>query len=175
MRHFLITLLVFPLLFGWNPETQNASSPLHAIYVSNTDIKYQQSDGLLTAQIRMFSNDFEDALRRIGAPEEPGLEEGEKPHPEIDDFICTYLGNEFQVWANGQPVNFSFLAKRREEDATWVSLQAEDLCELKTLRIHNSVLFELFDDQTNILRVRAFGKLKNYNLTKRIPEESISW
>lgn len=183
MKSILFPLFLFPLLVTLNPkfehrnpslETRN-SAPLHAIYISYTDVKYKEADGLLTAQVRMFSNDLEDALRGIGAPAEPGLEEGETPHADIDAFICTYLGNEFQVWANGQPVNLSYMGKKREEDATWISLQAEDLCELNQLRVHNSVLFELFDDQTNILRVRAYGKLKNYNLTKRIPDERISW
>ncbi len=162
---FFCLSLCFPLFL----------SPSHAIYISYTDVRYEEANGLLSVQLRMFSNDLEDALRLIGAPEEPGLEESENPHPQIDEYICAYLGHEFHVRANGRPVSFSFIEKRREADATWISLEAEDICNLKTLFVHNSVLFELFDDQTNILRVRAFGKLKNYNLTRRIPEEEIRW
>ncbi len=171
MRIVFVLFCLLPFILSMKVGVEK---PLHAIYISTTDIKYQETDGVLTAKIRMFSNDFEDALRLIGSPEEPGFEEGESPHPEIDPFICTYLGQKFQVWADGQAVNFSFLGKRREDDATWVSLRAEDICELKKLRVYNAVLIELFDDQTNILRVRVGGKLKNYNLTKRIPEEIIS-
>lgn len=179
--HFLL-LFVAPQISSlsesgtWNPKPETGNySPLHAIYISYTNMKYEETDGILSARIRMFSNDFEDALRLIGAPQEPGFEEGETPHPEIDDFICAYLGEQFQVWADGQPVHFFFLGKKREADATTVSLMAEDVCSMNELKVHHSVLFELFDEQTNILRVRAFGELKNYNLTKRIPEEEIRY
>jgi len=62
---------------------------------------------------------------------------------------------------------FAFLGKEYEDDIALCYMEISDIKSINSVEITNSVLFELFDEQQNIIRTKINSKKKSFIL---IPE-----
>ena len=62
----------------------------------------------------------------------------------------------------------SFIGKKYDDDIMYCYLEIENIASIKSFEIKNKVLFDLFDDQKNIVRTNINDKNKTFVL---IPEK----
>ncbi len=140
-----------------------APAPRHDLHVSYGDLGIQGA--LAVLEIRIFTDDLEEALRRRhGLPDAFHMEAS----PRVDSLFLAYLGDEFVLGVGGTSLVGGILGSEedvRDREPIWVyRIRYEGPSPISALEIRNTLLLEIFDDQRNILRVGHFpeGRTRTY-------------
>ena len=75
-----------------------------------------------------------------------------------------YLREKLLININGKPTKFKFIGKEYKDDITYCYLEIENVSSIKSFSITNDVLFDMFDDQQNIVRTHINDKNKSFIL-----------
>ncbi len=136
----------------------------HEFYVSVTQIDFDKESQALEISLKVFTDDFEKVLET----EQTGkLHLGsEEENPNANKLIETYLEETFLLEVNGVESDFVYLGKEVELDVTWCYLEVSDISELNTLVLQNEILFEVSDNQTNIVHVDDGEQVKSLLFNK---------
>ena len=145
------------LLAGVVVTTAPASAGTHDFHVSYTRMAIEPM--VISAQIRLFSDDVTRAL--IERSKQPSMT---LDSPSGDAAFKAYLTESFQVTANGRRLLPVVVSGSQEKDmhsyiVTWTSATP-----ITSLSMHNAALFELFDDQQNIVKVKHMASGKEFTL-----------
>lgn len=131
----------------------------HPLHVSTTEISFNAKEKSLELSCRIFTDDFESIL----AKQFKTKTDLSKPemHKAMDELVKKYLTTHLQYTVNGKKVNATYLGFEIDHEATNIYLEIENINELKSLDLQNSILYDLFDDQMNILHVEKLGLRKS--------------
>ena len=139
---------------------------VHKYYVSITQIEYVKEKQSLQIISRIFVDDFEKLIRnRYDSNITLNNNEDEVI---IDQYVKKYLLEKIDISINGQAIAISFIGKKYDDDIMYCYLEIENIASIKSFEIKNKVLFDLFDDQKNIVRTNINDKNKTFVL---IPEK----
>lgn len=136
----------------------------HKFYVSVTQVEHVEDQKSIQVISRIFIDDFERLLRERYDKDITLAIENEDSM--VDFYTEKYLREKFEILIDGSLQNLVFIGKEYEDDIMFVYLEIEKVEEVNTVEISNKVLFELFDDQQNIIRTKFRGKMKSFILTK---------
>jgi hypothetical protein len=79
--------------------------------------------------------------------------------------VFDYIKNNLQVKLDGKPVNLEFVGYEKETDAVWSYLQVPNTGKApKTVEIHNTLLYDIYDKQINLMHISAGGTRKSGRL-----------
>ncbi len=140
---------------------------LHKFYVSVTEIEYVEEKQSVQIITRIFIDDLE-ALLRKRYDKNITLEQLED-ETQIDYYIQKYLSGKIQIKINNRLKQLVFVGKEYEEDIVYCYLEIVDVSNINTFNISNKVLFDLFDEQQNIIKTKIYLKKKNFML---IPQKN---
>jgi hypothetical protein len=141
----------------------------HKFYVSKTTIEWSPASDSYQISMKIFTDDLDKALSLYsGAEMNVGTE---KESDECNAVLSEYLGKKFYVKMNQNNISWHFVGKETEGDLTWVYLEYTWGTSVQTIELSNTCLFELFDDQQNIVDFRANGSTQTVILTKYHPME----
>ena len=93
----------------------------------------------------------------------------------VDKLIADYLAINLQLKAEGKSLNFSYLGYEREDDAIHAYVEVTNVPTLKKLDLTNRIMYDLFDDQTNLVHVKVGGNRKSSKLEFPAKELSFSF
>ena len=157
MKNFKIFVLViaFPLL---------SFTSMHKYYVSVTEVEYVKEQKSVQIITRIFIDDFEKLLRERYDKDITLAIENEKTT--VDYYTEKYLKDKFKININEQEVEFKFLGKEYEEDIMVNYLEIENVEDISSIHVVNRILFDVFPDQQNIVRLKINTKNKSFLLTK---------
>lgn len=158
MRSLSLALLVLTL-----PVVLAASSA-HKFYVSITKIEYVQQEESLQIITKIFIDDLEDVLQERYDPEL--VLDSTNDDPNIDKYVQKYLLKKLKLKVNGVPVATVFLGKTYEIETLNCYLEVTGIKTLETFEVANSVLFEMFPEQQNIIHVKKDDKRRSLVLVK---------
>jgi hypothetical protein len=148
----------------------------HDFHMSKGQVEYVAAEKSLQITLHLFIDDVEDALALQGVK---GLQLGtEKEAAQADERLAAYLRQHFSLTLNGSKLNLQFLGKETTDDmaAIWCYLLVEQVALPQDLRIQNSLLTDLFDDQKNILTVVGpAGKKSTLLFEKHRPVQSVTY
>ena len=134
----------------------------HKFYVSVTQVDYIAERGELQITSRIFIDDLERLLQERF--DETITLAGED-EPEIaNDYINKYLSQKLVLTINGEVTEFKYLGKEYEDDIALCYMEITGIMAIDSIEITNSVLFELFEDQQNIIRTNINSKKKSFIL-----------
>lgn len=144
---------------------------VHAFHTSLTEIQYNPKEKSLEISIRMFTDDLETALTKANNGQKVMI--GGK-NDNSDAILSKYVQQHFMiVTPQKQKKAMSILGKEMEGDATWVYVEIPNSPDFKGNIIYNSIMQELFDDQTNIVNfIQPSGK-KTYVFNAKIKTTEI--
>ena len=160
MKHLkkIVLLCVLPLV---------AFTSAHKFYVSVTHVVYAEKDKSVQVISRIFIDDFEKLLEeRYHIKPKLATEE---EHEKAAFYIEKYLMRHFWVEINGKMTKLNFLGKEYEDDVVKCYLETEKKIKrkkIKTIQIKNTVLFEIFEEQQNIIHIKLKNKRKSFMLMK---------
>ncbi|MEL6945184.1 MAG: DUF6702 family protein, partial [Bacteroidota bacterium] len=138
----------------------NYSVAEHDIHISKALIEYDETEQALQITLHIFLDDLEAILIEGGAPTKLNLCT-EKEHEQGETFVEKYLRSKFQLVVNGASAEYNYLGKEISEDflAAWCYVEIPNVTQLESLEIKSSILMDLYDDQRNIIQIKAQGNL----------------
>lgn len=151
-----ILLLVFSVL---------AFTATHKFYLSVTQVDYIKEKKSVQIISRIFVDDFENLLRKR-YDKTINLDDADNTTT-VDAYIKKYLAERIKIKINGKDVDFNFIGKETDLDVMKVYLEIEGVKDIHSFQITNKVLFDLFDDQQNMVKLKMNSIFKNYLLTSQ--------
>lgn len=161
---FKWSILVHWFLTGYTPNAPVAAiSPAHPLYISVTEINYNAEDKNLEISCKIFTDDFENALTAIHnskidltAPKDKAV---------ADKWVQDYIKNNLQLKLDGKAVTLEFVGYEKETDAVWSYFQVSNTTKApKTVDIHNSLLYDAYEKQINLMHLSVGGTRKSTRL-----------
>lgn len=162
MKFKSFILLLIPisiLLMSFASETD-----FHKYYVSTTDIAQSKTGNNLQITIRLFIDDFEDVLQER-YDQSIILNEDNNPRL-IESSIAKYFSKKLKIQLNGEDVTLNYLGKEYDNDIVKCYVEIENTNKIKSVSVTNKLLFDLFEEQQNIVHLRLKGKRKSFVLIK---------
>jgi len=155
---FLIFVFIIPLL---------AFTSMHKYYISVTQVNYIKEKESVQITSRIFIDDFENVLR---SNFDKNITLAEKDEADIIDiYMNKYLQDKIKISINDKVVKFNFIGKEYEGDILRCYLEIETIKNIKSFSITNRVLFDLQNDQQNIVKTNINSKNKSVILTQKTP------
>ncbi len=160
MKFFSLAIIIFalPLMSLVN---------LHKFYVSVTQIEYVEKQQSIQIISRIFIDDLERDLRKnydkgitLAIPNES---------KKVDTYLAEYLKQNIVVKINNQQQQLKFLGKVYDGDIAKCYLEIEAIEQISIFQISNSVLFNCFAEQKNIVKTKIYAKDKSSIQTLKNP------
>lgn len=153
INKLLVFLIIMPLM---------SFAIAHKYYVSVTEVEYVKEQESVQIVARIFIDDFEKMLRER-YDESITLDIG-KDETQIDTYIQKYLSSKLQITIDNTLQRFEFLGKEYEDDILFCYLEITGVTEVNTFEIVNQVLFDVFDEQQNLVKTKINSKRKSFML-----------
>jgi hypothetical protein len=136
---------------------------VHPLHISVTEIEYDPKEKELEILIRVFTSDLEKAIR---------IEEGKQDldilSPESGrsskELFSKYFLSHFSVGLDGKEKECKFLGFEVEGQTLTAYIQVIPVNNWKEIRINNSLLVDVFDDQSNLVHVTVGKEVKSLRL-----------
>jgi hypothetical protein len=126
----------------------------HDLHVSYGNAAVE--DNLLIVRLRLFKDDLEEAIRRHAGVPDLVLQ----ANPAVDGLFMTYFAENFSLTVTETSVPGRIIASGEDlldrEPVWWYALQFDSPSPLTRFRVRNTLLFELFDDQRNVVKFVHF-------------------
>lgn len=152
--------LKLPLLFILIPLF--AFTIMHKYYISVTQIDYIQEKQSVQIISRIFIDDLERLLRERY---DDGIILADNDEPEtVDVYIQRYLKEKLKIKINGKTSELMFIGKAYDADLIKCYLEITGIKEIKSFEVVNKVLFDVFEDQQNIIKTKINSKQKSFIL-----------
>jgi len=157
----LITVLFFLV---------NTGLIAHPVHVSVCNLELKDKESVIA--VKLFSDDFGTVLKN-NYHEDIVLSEADK-YP-LRDFISDYVSSNLRILSNGRkPVKFIYDYSEYDDTNIWLYFRMRKPVSLKKLRIINTLMLDLYDDQTNLLIVNNEGKQEGFSFNIHTTEADIN-
>ncbi|HLT71602.1 MAG TPA: DUF6702 family protein [Cyclobacteriaceae bacterium] len=145
----------------------------HPIHVSVAEIDYDPAEKELEIMIRIFIDDLENALRRYHGQDNIDILNPGQTSP--DKLIDAYLQENFIVSIDNRRQRTRYLGQEVEGQALICYILIPGIGSWKECEVTNSILQEIFDDQSNIVHVTQNDVTKSQRLMRRNPTGKFSF
>lgn len=149
------------LLAGTSPQPSSPAAA-HPLYVSVTEINYNAADKNLEISCKIFTDDFEKTLATLYNKKVDLFNPKDKA--ETDRQVSEYVRKRLLIRLDGKETVLEFVGFERENDAIWSYFQAAVPTAPKKVEINNSILYETYDKQLNLMHVAVGGTRKSTRL-----------
>jgi hypothetical protein len=169
----LITALIFLVVLpvnSWQCQSAEAvyggilpparmSLSLHKFHVSNSQIEYNPTTQAAEIIIRVFADDFENALsKHAGRSVKPDAASNGRSQANAS-LILGYLNQQFTLKTKaGKPVKLTWIGLEAQADMYWLFLEGKIAGGMEGAQLRNRIHCELFDDQVNVVNTKFQGK-----------------
>ena len=132
----------------------------HPIHMTLTEVALDPSDGTMHFTIRAFADDFSAAVSKHARKPRPA----DYIVPDAD--IVAYVSSAVAVAdAFGKPAAVAWTGSKRAGDVVWVTFKVPSIRALRGVKVASTLLFELYDDQVNIVQTTTDGRHRSMLFT----------
>lgn len=149
----------------------------HEFYISITTIQHHPETQKLSIRVKIFVNDFEESIYQ-----EQGVRLGLGTDTPVNNsrvYIEQYVCSKLFIVVNSEPIALNYLhhtletAEVLDDHVIICYLDADNVQNITSMKVFNSLLTEAFDTQTNIVNIRANATKFVINLDKKLPEDLV--
>jgi hypothetical protein len=138
---------------------------LHPLHVSVTEIKFDPKDKELEISTRIFIDELEEAIQKeLKRPSLDIFNPGETVT--TNQLVSQYLASRLLIKADGREAKVKYLGHEVEGDALIAYAYAPGVKKVKNIEVTNSVVTELYDDQSNLVHVTVGNKTRSLRLQR---------
>lgn len=135
---------------------------LHPFHVSVVEIEHNATDKTLEISCKIFTDDFEKVLEqnyktKVDLINPPGK-------AAMDSLVKKYILSHLSIRVNGKPVSLKYVGFENESEAAYGYFEIDNIASVSKIELTNSILFDKFDDQMNIMHVKVNGNRKSTKL-----------
>lgn len=122
--------------------------------------------------VRMFSNDLEDALRKITHKTDFDLL-NPKNKTEADSVLFSYIKQRLNISINLKKSKLHFIGYEKEEESVWTYLEIRKVTAPKKINVETKLLYDFLPNETNIVHAEINGVKKSGKVTN--PQSKIEF
>ncbi|RLD57442.1 MAG: hypothetical protein DRJ01_13855 [Bacteroidetes bacterium] len=140
---------------------------MHPLHFSVTNIDYNKKNKSFDISLKIFTNDLENAINKNY---EKKINLKEDKNDETNTLINEYVKSNFSIIVDGKKMNkkeFVFKYVKSNENSTWIYYEYKKIKKIKTVSIKNSILMDIFNDQTNLIIFKYLDYQKGFELQNR--------
>lgn len=152
----MITNFIYGLIF--------TLSGFHPFHITVTELIYKEDDKAVQIMHKIFVDDFEQTLNKAYGVNLDILALSNTKS--IDSLVSDYLSKKFTVTINGKKEEVVYLGSELEENVLWCYQEIYKVRRPKTFKITNEIMFEEFDDQSNLVHTTLGEELKTLRLQR---------
>ena len=164
---WLLLLSFFPVL------TSFRSALPHPFHVSVVETELNGAEHTLEISCKIFTDDFETTLAKNYNAKVDLINPTNKAA--MDTLVKKYLFSHLAMKVNGRAVSFNYVGFEHENEAVFGYIQVDNVTSLSRLDITNTLMFDKFDDQVNIMHVKVNGDRKSTKLDYPDKQASFTW
>lgn len=146
-------------------------SGIHPIHVSVTEIAYDEKDKELEIILRAFTDDIELGIRQ--QRNEPAL--NVLAATDLKNMLWTYVQPHITIRVDGKPHPINYIGYEKEDDVFIFYIQVQPVKPWKTIEVKNSLLTDVYNDQSNLINVTHQTKTKSLRLMRDNPSGKLSF
>lgn len=144
---------------------------LHPLFMGVTEIQHNAQDHTLEISVKLFADDFENALEKANHTTIDIT--NPKDTARASQLIARYLQQHLQLKVNGKPVQLVFIGYEKEREAAWSFVQVNNINTVQKVEITNTLLYDAYDQQINLMHVIVNGNRKSTKLS--YPDQQVSF
>lgn len=163
-KWLLTVLVVLPVFKA--PKTE----VVHPLHLGVVEIEYNSQDQALEITCKLFTDDFENILEKIYNTDIDLINPPDREA--VQKWVNAYIKKHLVISANGKQANLECIGFERDHEATFSYFQATGIRPATAFVIQNSLMYDLFDDQSNIVHVKVNGTRKSNRL--KYPQKDMS-
>lgn len=170
MIKLLLTSILFSILpFGMSKDF------FHDIHISKCEIQFNDESSSFEVATQIYLDDFQKSLTNNGIPDLHLFTD--KEIKDADNYIHDYLSRKLLLEINGKPITGTFVGREQSEDllAIWCYIEFKSVKEFNQIKIRYDAIMDIYDDQKNIVNIKAKGKKGYVLLHNKHMEETINY
>ena len=136
---------------------------MHKYYLSLTEVAINTEKHTLDVSSKLFIDDLELELNKLSL-KKTDLSAVVK-NKETEALLFSYLKNNFKVNVGGKLPDLQYVGYEIEGDAVWCYMEVVNFNGNGTISILNTLLYDSFPEQSNLLNVSLDGVSKSAKLT----------
>ena len=147
---------------------------LHPIHISVTEIEYDQHDRALEIMMRVFIDDLEVSIQKDLNQADLDITEPANGLT-LDQMAERYLAQRFSVSLDNKAQKIKYLGHEVESDALIFYIEVSQVKKWNVIQVRNSIITEVYGDQSNLVHVTVGDKVKSLRLTKETPADKLTF
>lgn len=147
--------------------------PAHDFHVSVTNAEYNKSSGNLQVTMKVFSEDLEDALSELHQERVSLANAGENEQHDL--WLIEYIRDEFVLVSGKDTLYYDYIGHEIEMDICFIYMEVRSFPAENELFVRNSLFFDRFDDQSNIVNISLGGKVYSVFLDPQNPVKKVQF
>jgi len=155
LKIYLLILFIIPL----------TAFSVHKYYISLCEIEHVKAQNSVQITLGMFIDDIELTLNKIYNTKLNLATENE--FTSIDEYFEEYLNKHFFITVNNEKKTYEYIGKEYDDDIVRFYLEIADVQKINSISVKNISLFKDFEDQQNIIKIKANQKNKTFYLNKQ--------
>jgi len=148
------------------------SFSMHKYYISLTQIEYIEDQKSLQIINSVFVDDLELTYQNQFDPE---LRIGQKSNAYLDSLSQIYINKNLFISINGKLIKLNLIASEIETDEIFFYIEALNVDPFSSMTVRNTILFENFKTQENIIKSKVGKKNKSVILTRAMAESTLNY
>lgn len=144
---------------------------IHPIHVSVTEIAYDEKEKELEIMVRAFTDDIELGIRQQRNEPEFTVQASAG----IKNILWQYVQPHISIHLDGKSYPVKYLGYEKEEDVLVFYIQVQPVKAWKTIEVKNSLLTEVYEDQSNLVNVTLHTKTKSLRLMRNNPSGRLTF
>lgn len=146
---------------------------LHPLHVSVTEIEVNEKERRLQIMMRVFIDDLELSLRQD--LKQPDLDVLDPKGRSLDELMKSYLSGRFQISLDGTAQLIDYIGSERDREALIFYIEVGKITKWKSIQVRNSIITEIYDDQSNLVHVTVGDTVRSLRLTRSKPADVINF
>lgn len=134
----------------------------HPIFVSVTEIEHNTKAQSLEISCKIFTDDFETALRKLYNTKVDLL--NDKYKQSMNGLVNDYVQKHLSIKADGKIVKLNFLGFEQEEEGIVSFYDVKNVPSVKKMEVKNDILYQFKEQQMEIIHVIVNGNRKSTRL-----------
>ncbi|MEK9613030.1 MAG: DUF6702 family protein [Flavobacteriaceae bacterium] len=152
--HFISSFLLLLVLHVFPYQSKE-----HKFYVSTTKVEYKPTENTLQIISQLFIDDVELLLQQTDGTIRL---DPDSNSDQIDRLLEFHLKKELQIEVDDSILEMYFLGKEYKEDILVCYIEIPLSETIQNLKIRNSMLFDLYEDQQNIVHFKSMNYRKSF-------------
>ena len=145
----------------------------HKYYVSTSLYEFKEDKASLQVTIKIFKDDFINAIKTNN-----GIDlymKDDLNSEEIKFKINSYLLSNLSIFLDNKKYELFYLGLKKDTEMITCFLEIENLPDFKKIKLENTILFDLFENQKNIIHLKKGNKKRSFILGKDSPNSVLEF